>query len=687
MRKYFLFFILLGLPLCAYGKGTDIAADNLTRDAKGVITATGDVEIKRKGETLKADKVLYDTKKKHIQAIGHVEIISPKAHIIAKSGSLSTTDKTGELNDAYITLPTGERIQSDHLKRLSDIQFNADNISFTTCPPDAEAWGIRASHIEVNQEEGVMIAHHARFEIAGVPVLYSPYWQHPLRRKSGLLIPSFGSSSARGSEYALPLYWAGASNWDATLTPRWMTARGLMGDVEVRHAAQMGNETIRWAGLKDTKTHTYRQYIQADIKHQLPAHWQFYTHVDHVSDHDYLADFSTERNSVSTRYLTSNAGLSWRGENADILLSGQYQQDITLANDDTVLQILPRLESHYALPISNMRLHLDQQTTLFNRVVGVDGWRVAAHPWLELPLRFEQGAISTTLQGGLRTVRYWQQGIVNPQKQQRTSYDASFEGRMDFEAVNDSLTWQHAFSPIIRYDIATAPDQGSLVNFDSGFSQLTLQNLMHGNRFTGQDRFERMNRISILIEQSLQHKSSTSTAARTIATARIGVAYDLLRKSVDTALQTAPTRPFSNVVGDISISPVQGVRLYADGQYDPSNKFWATAQAGLQLQHTSGHHLNVRWQRIDGRYQTASEIISGDISIHFAPRWRAFAQTQYDAKLKLYQQTSAGIHYQHACWDFKVEAYRTLNNGSANTANIGYSFLLGFKGLGSVGDS
>jgi len=690
MMKYIVYLALLGMlfaPKPSEAKGVDLAADTVTRDEHGVVIAKGDVEVKRQGETLKADEIHYDAKKKRVEAMGHVEIVSPRAHIHAKSGVLHTESNVGKLNHAELVLPQGERLQAESLQRLSENKFSADDITFTTCPPDAEAWRLHANHIELDQGEGVMTAHGARFDIAGVPIFYTPYWQHPLRRRSGILIPSFASSRNRGTEYALPYYWAPSDSWDATITPRWMTARGLMGEVELRHVSEVGSEKIQWAGLRDTLTQGYRQHVQTNIVHKLPRSGQFRAKIDHVSDRNFLSDFALSNTRNSTRYLSSDVGLSWRGERGDISLNTLYQQDLTKLNDDATLQVLPRLESRYALPMGDVSLHLDQQTTRFSRKIGVDGWRVALHPWLDLPFSVQNGAVSSVVQVGLRQIRYGQLGVVTTTQNIRTIYDASFETRSSFERVSGNKRWRHSISPIFRYDIASAPNQAGTVNFDSGFGKLTLNNLLTGNRFTGLDRFERMNRMSFMLETGLQHKNKLSDVALNILTARVGVAYDMLRQNVDANLQTAQTRPFSNMVGEIIVSPIRGVTAAASGVYDPSKKFWGAAQASLRLEHTQGHKLNVRWQRVDARYSTPTELISARLDLKLLPRWRVFGQMQYDARIKSVQQALAGAHYQHSCWDFKLEAYRNLNRGSAGTADLGYRFLLGFKGLGSVGDS
>jgi LPS-assembly protein len=53
----------------------------------------------------------------------------------------------------------------------------------------------------------------------GVPILHSPWASFSLNneRKSGFLIPRYGSSSDSGFEFVLPYYWNIAPNMDATL--------------------------------------------------------------------------------------------------------------------------------------------------------------------------------------------------------------------------------------------------------------------------------------------------------------------------------------------------------------------------------------------------------------------------------------------------------------------------------------
>jgi lipopolysaccharide assembly outer membrane protein LptD (OstA) len=98
-----------------------------------------------------------------------------------------------------------------------------------------------------------------------------------------------------------------------------------------------------------------------------------------------------------------------------------------------------------------------------------------------------------------------------------------------------------------------------------------------------------------------------------------------------------------------------------------------------------GHELNVGWQKTDSRYAAESELIASNATFRVARRWSVLGSWQYDPRLKLTQQVSAGIDYLHPCWSLRIEGYHNNLNGSTATSDFGVRFLLGFKGLGSVG--
>ncbi|MFQ5346001.1 MAG: LPS assembly protein LptD, partial [Mariprofundus sp.] len=174
-------------------------------------------------------------------------------------------------------------------------------------------------------------------------------------------------------------------------------------------------------------------------------------------------------------------------------------------------------------------------------------------------------------------------------------------------------------------------------------------------------------------------------AVRDIVVGRIGTAYDLLQYSVDNRLQKAPTRPFSNLLGDLSWSPVAGISFSAAGQYETARHFLAKMRASMSLA-SSGNRLSVGYTFTDKRYAAAAKLLDINGAYSLNSRWSTTGRWQYDMLRKLSQQTAVGLQYNHACWRLGVEGYRiNRRSGTTTTSNIGFHLLLEFKGLGSVG--
>ena len=689
--------VLLAIAPPAFSAPVDIDADQISRTADGVVIAHGHVVIKRQFDTLTADEVTYRSNEHVLEAKGHVIIKSDKAMISAEQATMHTGSKTGNMQKAVITLPGGERLVAERVKRVDDQTFEADELTFSSCPIDQESWRIAAKHAVLDGYDGSLTATHSRFELWGVPVLYAPWWQQPLKRKSGLLTPKVGSGKRRGTEISLPYYLALATNWDMTLTPHWMSARGVMGEAELRHMSTWGRETIDVAGINDTVTGSNRSRLQGDLHWRLPAGMRFDAKADHVNDHNFLADYATG-SEISSIYLQSTATLSqalqfdatqYGDIQADWLIQGTHQQNMQLNSNATTLQIAPRLQSNIQWSLSpHAIVHFDQQSTRFDRRSGIDGWRVNLHPYVEIPWELSGGGITATLHGGAQHTRYWlnQNAALLGTTPSRTTGEASLQIRSDFEHIGADRGWRHVISPIVRYDYIDAPDQSVLPNFDSAFGLMTWSNLLSGNRYSGYDRIEKTSRISLLLETRLQTKGADSVAARDVLTVRAGGTYDLLRKSVDSALQAAPTRPFSNLLGELVWQPFDNMRIYSSGQYNMAERYWATIVSSVGWSISPGNRVSAVYQFTDARYATSAQLLDISASASLNTRWQATARWQYDLALKLSQQTAIGLQYNHACWKLGVEGYRVNRpSGTSTASNFGFRLLLEFKGLGSVG--
>jgi LPS-assembly protein len=118
--------------------------------------------------------------------------------------------------------------------------------------------------LRLDPNTGLGTIKNATLHIQNVPVLYMPYFKFPIdeRRMSGFLVPRFGSTSEGGFDLALPIYWNLAPNYDATLTPRILSKRGVMAESEFRYLTRhVGEGTIQAALLPSDNVYTTMKIV------------------------------------------------------------------------------------------------------------------------------------------------------------------------------------------------------------------------------------------------------------------------------------------------------------------------------------------------------------------------------------------------------------------------------------------
>ncbi|RMH50055.1 MAG: LPS-assembly protein LptD [Zetaproteobacteria bacterium] len=683
-----LLLLLLLIPQAARPAAVDLDARRVTRSSDGTITAEGGALLRRAGARLSAATIRYHPDRRTVDLYGAVRLRDAGYDLYAREAHYALEQHRGTLRDARIAMADAGAARARRAEQRAPGRFLLHDASFTTCRAGTPGgWRLDAQQAELDREAGLVTLHHATFTLAGTPLFYTPYWQYPLRRRSGLLTPRVGFGKRRGNELALPLYWAAAPNWDATLTPHWMEARGTAGAIELRHADTLGRERLQIEGLRDRQLgRKVRKAGGGAIHWRLAPGLGFDAHGRFVGDRAYLADFSPDGISGATRYLTSSARLGWHGDEGQAWISATRNQNLATASDAATLQILPRLESHHRIPLRlhGLLLGLDQQTTNFSRAQGSAGVRLVAAPWLELPWRLDDtGSLTLRLRLGGEHADYWLRNGLLPARQHRNSYNAALTLAADLERISDDGLWRHRITPILRYDRVVAPDQSRLARFDSAYTRLNMSNLLAANRFIGHDRVERAHRISLLLGQMLQHKPRRSATARTLFRAAFGLSYDLLRASVDPALKPPPQRPWSNLIGNLAWHPWPGVGLTAAGQFDPADHYWAYATVTASWKDERGDRWQGSYRQADRRYAAAAESLESSLRLAPAPRWRTELRWHYDLKRKRTRFANLALAYHHPCWRLTVEGYRnTLLAATSARSDTGLRLAFTIEGIG-----
>ena len=234
-----------------------LQADELIYDTDGdSVTARGNVEIYYNNYILTSDEVVYNQSAGTLTAVGNVTVKEPNGNILRADRYTLTDDfRDGFVQSLSIVAKDDSRIAADRAIRREGNVTEFVNGRFTPCKSEGgmpPLWCMSAARIVHNQQDASITYYDAQFEVFGVLILYTPYFQHAdpsVKRKSGFLMPEVGTSDAFGFSTTVPYYFALAPNYDFTFYPKYMTRQGVLWQGDWRHRLANGQYHVKLAGI------------------------------------------------------------------------------------------------------------------------------------------------------------------------------------------------------------------------------------------------------------------------------------------------------------------------------------------------------------------------------------------------------------------------------------------------------
>ena len=202
----------------------------------------GKAEIHYRNYILYADQVTYNSDTGDSELEGHVVLDGGPydEHIEASHGTYNIRTEVGIFYSVVGTVGL-------HLKKTRYVLTTTNPFAFTgkivekhgpehylvrqgtvtTCELPRPKWLFGGKQISVDVDSTAKI-YNSDFRVMGLPVFYFPFVQFPVQRerKSGVLIPTFGTSSTKGYIAGDSVYWAPNRSTDLLAGAEYYSKRG-----------------------------------------------------------------------------------------------------------------------------------------------------------------------------------------------------------------------------------------------------------------------------------------------------------------------------------------------------------------------------------------------------------------------------------------------------------------------------
>ncbi len=647
----------------------------------------GDAEVQRGAQRLRAERIVYDEVDATVEADGEVVYDEPQLHITGSDGKFWLNENRGELFDTRFHFY--ERHGRGDARKAYVLEPGVSRfkkVMYTTCAQGRNAWSLRATKVVLDQNTGMGTARNARLNIKDVPIFYTPYITFPIddRRKTGFLIPSFGSSNNSGFELKTPFYWNIAPNYDATVTPRYLSDRGTQMNTEFRFLQPKQKGLMRLEYLHhDNVTDENRTRVIVRDNMRFSPNLTATIDYDHVSDSDYLNDLGDSLSLASVTYLrrTAQAAYTTAWWQLGVQVDDYQTVDSTISRQDQPYQQLPRLVFDGVSPVNPVGIESQLSATAvrFDAKERVTADRVDLWPSVSWPYR--GAAFDTTPKLGVRYTAYQldNQAAGEPAAPTRAtpvfSLDNTLYLERDFSVLGHSYT--QTLEPRLFYLYVKGEDQQDLPLFDTSQPTFSYRELFEENRFNGADRMGDANQTALAVTTRLIDPDTGAQRLR----ASIGQLYYFENRNV-TLNNTAPeTNAQSNIASELEIALSRSWMGNADLIWDPHDN--STARANARIQYHPGFRkiANLSYRYLRGEQNQVDASILWPLS----PSWHVIGRWYYDIADTKQLETLAGIEYDSCCWGlrFVTRDYVDSTSGKDNRVFMAQIVLKGLATFGS----
>lgn len=685
-------------PLAGLDLGMiDIRSDDIELLGTQSAEFTGNVDINTLTMSLSAQSALIDKQRGLLNATGPITYRDTISEV-------NSSGLNADLNSSEISLLGADYKLTDQqahggAEKLTINKSGLDllNASFTTCPSDTPVWAIQAEQILLSSDEGWGETHDMVLRIMDTPVLYLPYFTFPIdnRRKSGLLTPNISSSDRYGVETVTPYYWNIAPNFDATITPRYMSKKGLQLQTEFRYLSDSNEGLVALEYLDKDDS-------EPELKERFLFHWQQQSYfaenwranvdITNVSDDNYLTDLGSNYATRTDTQLYRTGSLSHLGDT--------WRTDIKVQNFEVLgdhvesYAAWPQISFSQTAPFSfqDIELTLDGELSHFTNDTQVIEKATRLHIEPKASYGYQEHAWSFLSEFSVLHTNYKQEGdLANTdyaKSVSRTLPKVRLYSQLNFERettifADDGI---QTLEPQLQYLYTPNKDQSDIGLYDTTKLQDDFFGLFRDSRFSSVDRIAAANQFTLGATTRLFNNKSEE-----LFNFSAGQIFYLSDSAKPTS-QGLNSDTNYNALFAAQTMLHWHRRWYLSGgiQYDTDGKQIIQSNVTLDYKGDDNQLVQLNHRYANDVSGNTIEQVGFFTSIPLSDQWQFVSSYHRDLENGRSVEVFSGLQYESCCWAFQVTARRQIatdlnqaigQEQATFDSSIGFNIVL--KGLGS----
>lgn len=619
---------------------------------KQMAYAEGDVVLRYRDLTLRADKARYNMATDEVWVEGNVRLnranqewVVPSAYYNLRTRDFKTETARGVFDNVTLR---GENIRMTGTNR-----YSLSRATMTTCDYEQPHYRLEATRADVWPGEQVRL-YNVTLRFGNVPVFWFPVLAWSLKDRESPVGVAVGHGSREGffilTEYRISLN----PNVQATVHLDGRTKRGPAVGLDFDYSYSNVVGSVKGYYSRDTSSPDEvdrlfgrsipRNRYRADWQHKqsLPDDWEITINASKQSDPDFMDDF------FQSRYRhegepASVADVTKRGENFTFSVMAQPQLNPFFAE----VERLPEAKwSVNRVRIGPTPLFYESETSAgyYHNVAGRtndpafagSSPRADTFHQIVLPQQFF-GWLSVVPRAGLRGTWYLHdaRGATSSNEVHRLLYTAGMEAGFKLWRTWDDIEherWnihglRHIVEPFVNYQWVGSPSTTpqDLLQFDT-YRYVALANgarmlvtRHHALEFpanTAIDALDRENVVRFGVRQKLQTRREEQPWD--LALLEAWSEYNIE--------QTATHRDFSDLFATLRLQPLRWCALDVGSRFDLHEKRWAEINTDAAVFERDRWSVTLGNRFLEGD----SNLAGGSVSYRLSRHWRATMEQWVD---------------------------------------------------------
>ena len=672
MRKLFFLFLTFFTFSLSASDTVEIYASSI-ESKDGIVNAGGGITVVYKDYFLSARRAVYNQASGDLELFENIKVTNENDYrVLGNYAKLNIAKKERMFKPFYLLEKKSHVWISADEGSANDAVMEIKSGVVSGCDQNDPLWKMQFTSSDYNSKTKWLNIYNTTFYLYDIPLMYTPYFGYSLddKRKTGLLMPAMGLSDSEGFYYEQPIYIAESNWWDMEFRPQIRTDRGVgiysdfrfVDSAVSKGSLKLGyfkekNEYFDEHNLKNNNHYGFNfNYDNRDVINQwfntdLKGQSGLYIDLKKMNDVDYInLETNNNINTNTATQVLSQTNLFYNTNENYFATYFKYYQDLTISNNDNILQQLPTFHYHKYLRTfldDHLFYNVDLKSTNITRVKN----KTALQTDLNIPIKLQTSILDELVNISYEANLYGQNSVFMGDEEVPVAgveYNNGYFARY-YNTFAASTQLTRGFEDVTHVvSFSSTYVHGGTEIKDGYYKDNEDSCIKPENKYNPECEFYNITDVDEALQldmsQFLYDERGQEIVYHRLAQ-RISYVQDQSR--------------YGELENELNLKVIDGVKLYNNMFYNFdeakfSKVFNKISLSTDSIQLNLSHMFKNDFLEATNTYTPYTSYVTSSLNYQYNDHYTYHGRYDYDIETNVKKSAEIGFLYKKRCWDFGI---------------------------------